>query len=55
MHTHRSLTAFPVFIDRLGIIFDEGPIQYFPPFFSIYIVYIFLLILKIIYLYECFY
>ena len=28
-----SLIAFPVFISHLGIIFDEGPILYFPHFF----------------------
>ena len=55
MHTQGSLIAFPVFISHLGIIFDEGPIQYFPHFFSIYIVYIFLIDFeKLFILYECF-
>lgn len=44
-----------MFIDHLGIIFDEGPSKYFPPFFSIYIVYIFLIDFeKLFILYECF-
>ena len=42
-----SLTAFPVFTDHLGIIFDEGPIQYFPHFFFLFTLStFFLLILK---------